>query len=180
MDETQDIRIEYNGDIIKAYAGNICLWDVIGDPEEPVIYNQAPSKIDLPILPIHYNDMNTRELYKSYQKILEIIERFDKQKTMNKRAPNYHDRWSMDDLRSYCQVWLDDVRFRQDGKNRWWIWDRIKYFLKGQLKQRKLWLHAFGTICYDMCQRLDAIDGGNEAQNADQMAPRQHRIGFNN
>ena len=179
MDETQDIRIEYNGDLIKAYAGDICLWDDI-DTEEPVIYNQAPSKIDLPTLPIHYNDMNTGELYKSYQRILEIIERFDKQKTMNKRAPNYHDRWSMDDLRSYCQVWLDDVRFRQDGQNRWWIWDRMKYFFKGQLKQRKLWLHAFGTICYDMCQRLDAIDGGNDVQNADQMAPRQHRIGFNN
>lgn len=178
MDNTNDIEIKYDGDLIKAYASNVCLWDDI-DTEQPVCYNQEPGPIDLSYRPIQYMDFNTLELYKSYFKISEMIDRLNAQKNQSRRTSNYHDKWNIIDLRNYCQDWLDDVRFRQDGQNRWWVWDKLKYIFRRQLKQRMQWLQTLGIICYDMCQRLDEIDGGNDEQNPDRMVVPQHRIGFN-
>lgn len=186
-----DYRIERSGGKVRCITKTgkdteVILWETTEDfIEYPEFeYNQpVPKKIDTSHRVKHYNDFDTTELYKSYAHIMKMIERMDKQakdpraaRTMN----DYHNKWGMNELRTYCQIWLDDVRFRQDGdSDRWWVWDRIKYFFKGKLKQRIWWLQAFGTICYDMCARLDAIDGGNEAQQATQIVPQQHRIGFN-
>ena len=176
--DPKDIKVEYKGNTIKAYAGDVLIWDDI-DNDSGIIYNQStPAPLNLDVQVKHYHDMNTTELYKSYGKILEMIERFEKQTKQGKRYQNAHEKWTMNDLRAYCQVWLDDVRFRQDGNNRWWVWDRCKYFLRGQLKERIMWLKTFGTICYDMCARLDAIDGGNAEQPVEQPVLPQHRIGF--
>lgn len=180
-----DYRIEYSNGYVrcfhKALDGDWLLWEttenfIIDNPD--VDYNQpTPTHININHKVKHYHDLDTMELYTAYAHILKMIERMDKvSKDRRLRSDN---KWTMNDLRSYCQVWLDDVRFRQDGNNRWWVWDRIKYFLRGKLKQRIWWLQAFGTICYDMCSRLDAIDGGNESQQPEQIAPQQHRIGFN-
>lgn len=156
------------------------LW-VAPDDETPVEYNgPVPQNIDINHTVKHYMDMNTTELYIAYDRILKIIKRFDDQVKEPRRYRNSEpSKFTMNDLRSYCQVWLDDVRHRQDGKDRWWVWDRIKYTFRGQLKQRKMWLQTFGTICWDMCSRLDAIDGGNNQEQ--QIAPPQQHshIGFN-
>ena len=188
---TDNYKIEYSGGKVRCINKNnndteVILWEHDENSEYsensieyPLLdYNLlAPAKINLNYKVKHYHDLNTVELYTAYAHILKMIERMDKaSKDRRLRSDN---KWSMNDLRSYCQVWLDDVRYRQDGNNRWWVWDRIKYFLRGKLKQRIWWLQAFGTICYDMCARLDAIDGGNEAQQPEQIAPQQHRIGFN-
>lgn len=185
-----DYRIEHTNGNVKCYQktpdGETLVWETsenfVDNPD--VDYNQpVPQNINLNQPVKHYHDFDTVELYKSYSRILQIIERMEKQykdPRSSRTMRNYHDKWTMNDLREYCQVWLDDVRFRQDGKaDRWWVWDRIKYFLRGQLKQRIWWLQSFGTICYDMCSRLDAIDGGNDNQQANQIVPQQHHIGFN-
>ena len=188
---TDNYKIEYSGGKVRCITKNsneteVILWEHVENSEYsensieyPLLdYNPlVPAPIDINHNVKHYHDLDTVELYTAYAHILKMIERMDKaSKDHRLRSDN---KWSMNDLRSYCQVWLDDVRYRQDGNNRWWVWDRIKYFLRGKLKQRIWWLQAFGTICYDMCARLDAIDGGNEAQQPEQIAPQQHRIGFN-
>lgn len=188
---TDNYKIEYSGGKVRCITKNsndtaVILWEHDENSEYseksieyPLLdYNLlVPAPIDINHNVKHYHDLDTVELYTAYAHILKMIERMDKaSKDRRLRSDN---KWSMNDLRSYCQVWLDDVRYRQDGNNRWWVWDRIKYFLRGKLKQRIWWLQAFGTICYDMCARLDAIDGGNEAQQPEQIAPQQHRIGFN-
>lgn len=188
---TDNYKIEYSGGKVRCITKNsndtaVILWEHDENSEYsensieyPLLdYNPlVPAPIDINHNVKHYHDLDTVELYTAYAHILKMIERMDKaSKDRRLRSDN---KWSMNDLRSYCQVWLDDVRYRQDGNNRWWVWDRIKYFLRGKLKQRIWWLQAFGTICYDMCARLDAIDGGNEAQQPEQIAPQQHRIGFN-
>lgn len=182
---SDDYRIENKNGKVYCYHRDstnkeVLLWETTANFIEypDVNYNQpVPAPIDINHNVKHYHDLDTVELYTAYAHILKMIERMDKaSKDRRLRSDN---KWSMNDLRSYCQVWLDNVRYRQDGNNRWWVWDRIKYFLRGKLKQRIWWLQAFGTICYDMCARLDAIDGGNEAQQPEQIAPQQHRIGFN-
>lgn len=161
----------------------VLLWETTANFIEypDVNYNQPVSApIDTNHKVKHYHDLDTVELYNSYSYISRMIERMDKQQNDPRAARNmagYHTEWNINDLRSYCQTWLDDVRFRQDGDvARWWVFDRIKYFFKGQLKQRQRWLQTFGLICYDMCARLDAIDGGS-----DQPEPQAHHqkcIGF--
>lgn len=189
MEET-DYKIERSGGRVRCIAKigmnpDVVLWETtenhIDNPE--VIYNQpVPRGVDSGYTVKHYHDFDTTELYTSYAHILKMINRMEKQFKDPKAArtmTDYHMKWDMNNLRTYCQIWLDDVRFRQDGEtNRWWVWDRIKYFLKGKLKQRVWWLQAFGTICYDMCARLDAIDGGSDNQQASQIVPQQHKIGF--
>ena len=186
--DVNDYRIERKNGKVCCYMktsrdSEVILWvtseNHIDIPDlDPYITSQnlsVPQKLDLNYKVKHYHDMDTVELYKSYQRILSIIDRIGK----DYRGRHAKDlKWDMQNLRSYCQVWLDDVRFRQDGMDRWWVKDRIKYFLCGKLKQRIAWLQTFGTICYDMCAKLDAIDGGNDKQQADQIAPQQHRIGF--
>ena len=142
----------------------VILW------EEPEIYPQeSESEIrkDIDLIPnkIHYHDFNTIELYNAYSKISGMISRFEEfNKNPRNLRGNLSNKFTMNELRLYCQTWLDDVRFRQDGKDRWWVWDKIKYFFRGQLKQRKMWLQTFGSICWDMSTRLDAIDGGMDAE----------------
>lgn len=117
---------------------------------------------------IHWHDMDTGELYRAYQKISQIIDRMttDSSRPHSRSYGEYSPKWGIGDLREYCQGWLDDVRYRQDGNNgdRWWVFDRIRYFMSGKYRKRIHWLRALGVICYDMCTRLDEIDGGQTEQ----------------
>lgn len=175
----EDIRIEYTGGMVSAWVNNICLWSEPNNLDKYEDYNgPVPEDIDLNYRVPHYHDMDTGELYRAYGKILKLIEYVDKQTHSRKRTTD--ETWTINDLRSYCQTWLDDVRYRQDGvddRRLWWV-DAIKYFLKGQSKKRSMWLNTFGTICFDMCAKLDAIDGGNEEQPTGQINLPQHKIGF--
>lgn len=186
----EDYTIVREEGLVKCYNTNhtkdkknlskyLPVW-VARDDEEPVNYNgPVPQKINLNHKVKHYHDFDTTELYVAYDSILKIIKRFEDQaKDPRKYRGEIQSKFTMNELRSYCQVWLDDVRFRQDGQDRWWVWDRVKYFLRGQLKRRKAWLQTFGTICWDMCAKLDAIDGGNN-QEQQITPPQQHHIGFN-
>lgn len=141
---------------------------------EPVFYNQStPSPIDLSYKPVHYKDHNTVDIYKGYAKLVEIIEG-DAKKNRN-RIHN------ADSIRDLCQTWLDDVRFRQDatcfveGRRPWWF-DRVKYWFKGQLEERIRFMTALSTICIDMTQRLNELDGGPDAD--EQPTTGDRHIGF--
>ena len=187
--DTDNYKIEYSGGKVRCITKNIDDTEVIhwehveNSIEYPMLdYNHpVPAKIDIDYKVKHYHDLDTTELYKSYAHIMKMIDRMDKQAKdprASRTMDDYHIKWGMNELRTYCQIWVDNVRFRQDfDSNRWWLFDRIKYFLHGQLKQRIWWVRAFGTICYDMCVRLDAIDGGNNNEQ-NQIVPLQHTIGF--
>jgi hypothetical protein len=187
---TDNYRVEYTNGKVRCYQktsdGECLVWEttenLIDNPPDVDHNRPVPQKINLIDPSIHYRDLDTVELYKSYAHLLKMIERMDKQAKDPRSSRNmadYHTKWTMNDLREYCQVWLDDVRFRQDGRaDRWWVWDRLIYLLKGRMRQRVRWLRTFGTICYDMSSRLDDIDGGNINQQQEPAPQQQPRIGF--
>lgn len=184
----ENYRVEFKHHKIICYQktpnenDEIILWEAVDLPLVfPTNEQQLPEKIDINRPIKHYHDLDTAELYTAYMHIVKIIKRMDEQsKHRNRNVSNYHGKWGINDLRSYCQIWIDNVRGRQDFEtNRWWVFDRIKYFFRGQLKQRIRWIQTFGTICFDLSTRLDAIDGGNDDQQQEnQTSIKKHEIGF--
>lgn len=165
-------KVEWKGDTVHVYDpdGQIEIWSETIIEDAPIYNGPVPAKIpSLGNDVKHYHDLDTSELYKSYQRIQKMIE------DAAEKAKGRGNSTNIEKLRGICQMWLDDVRFRQDGTDRSWIIDRIKYMLKGQYKARLNWLKTFSCICWDMCYRLDAIDGGNDQ--SQQMKIQSH-IGF--
>jgi len=163
-----DIKIEWKGNVVHVHGGEGMLatdWtaDMRGDHAE---YNQpAPTHIDLtnPVK-IGLTEMNHTDLYIGWQKINAMIN----------GASARHQR-NINILRDICQTWIDDVRFRENIPQNYYWMDRIRYFLRGKGKQRRDFLYLFSLIIWDICTRLNEIDGGPNLENV----PQQSHIGFN-
>lgn len=163
-----DIKIEWNGNVVRVHGGSgMTAADWTAEiVEDCVEYNQpAPAPIDLtdPVR-VGLIEMNHLDLYMGWQKINAMIK-------------GAHDRRQRDitTLRNTCQTWIDDVRFRENiPQGHYWM-DRVRYFLRGKNKQRRDFLYLFSLIIWDICTRLNEIDGGPDLENV----PQQSHIGFN-
>ena len=186
MDDYKNYRVEYSNGMVKCYNTNTYpdsktpIWEATANFIDfpPVERNKSIGrKLNLDYKVKHYHDLDVTELYVGYQYIKKMIDRISKTYTEHKVREL---KWDMGDLRSYCQMWLDNIRFRQDISQRSWMCDKIKYFFKGQLKQRIRWIQTFTIIYGDLVARLDDIDGGVEKNQQDKQTPQQQIIGFAN
>jgi len=121
---------------------------------------------------------DTGSLYQEYLKIQKIIKSTydidgyddDVKKWLESRYKRIFNGYakvyvSITDVRDICQGWIDKIvaENRIGRYPKGWI-DLILFGLKGQYRKRKRFMSMFYTIYYDMASKLDALDGGTNAE----------------